>query len=910
MNIASQTIIAQKYTDIIHPSGAGITRNRVFPWSPDATEALVGDKDNPAVNYVERSTVRRETGIALPLPNGAELTTKIAEIQNEGHSEISHTLKFPVNPAKTVHDKIPSSEVIVSSHRNQLIESPNSIDPRMIAILNDESKNASEKIGLLMKEGLINFEEIEKIRQHFLAKQAKETGKPNLEEKIDKAQKFLDFKNILELENLNDLQKLSQIQEKQMFPELVNAAIEKANQEYPITEERSHPYYVMIIDELQKQYSIKNQEYETAQISKLEEKNRVITDSMLEMLKLSKLQRTLKLSSYTPEDKLEIINNEKLMPNEELAALNKEAQRMKPKEIINSLIKKAEYGTRQITSSLDDINSASKFDKSLGDAFPILTSKIIYLGDPKATDTTNISIKWNSPNLDEETKNFTKKALELFKIDHTKPEETFDHVMKLITEELNPPSAFNSVKLQERSLANKITEEAFKNGNVSEFKTAMNSLFESYRDDARNIRQFEQLFKLAVKHLTNIIINSEADQKNTIQLPQGSTKDSPEKVVSDQIKAYAAERNRISSKLQQLDTLEASEIALSTSNIVKNIYEDLDKPTQNNSKEEYDVLQLNLHKLKLIINNNPDKLMKRGLRQEVIDAQQAVNAAMERFAEKVIPNDPNLRQEFSEKLTRIQEQEWAASIKRQEEILKSSGLPEYQSNETVLEKHSHMSDLMSIIQAASPQGTSLEISINEGKKQVSSFTFSPDARNAAPARTVRIGEFNIPIPGAPGSPAGSHTDRSGNNIRVENGFVIISDKENHTKRLITPQGTDIEFYPKGTPHKPLLEEKYMASNRIGNSAIAAEPGNSALKKNLAALQRRTGVSGGLSKATTNNSTPVSSIQTKYGDVFGMDPMGFYTFETRNNGRFTAYDASPDRMKDYNFNAPRTTLFES
>ena len=76
------------------------------------------------------------------------------------------------------------------------------------------------------------------------------------------------------------------------------------------------------------------------------------------------------------------------------------------------------------------------------------------------------------------------------------------------------------------------------------------------------------------------------------------------------------------------------------------------------------------------------------------------------------------------------------------------------------------------------------------------------------------------------------------------------------------------------------------------------------------MQRRTGANAGLSKATTNNSTPVSSIQTKYGDVFGMDPMGFYTFETRNDGRFIAYDESPDRTKDYNFNAPRTTLFES
>ena len=105
-------------------------------WSKFATEALVGaGRNNPAVNYVERSTVRRETGIALPLPNGAALTTKIAEIQNEGHSEISHTLKFPVNPAKTVHDRVLSPEVIVSSHRNQLVESPNSIDPCQLPIL-------------------------------------------------------------------------------------------------------------------------------------------------------------------------------------------------------------------------------------------------------------------------------------------------------------------------------------------------------------------------------------------------------------------------------------------------------------------------------------------------------------------------------------------------------------------------------------------------------------------------------------------------------------------------------------------------------------------------------------------------------------------------------------------------------
>ena len=903
----TQTTIARKYADVIHPPNASVKRERVFSWSEDATTKLLGTEND---HSVEKSKVRRETNNELPLPNGAKLTTKVAKIDGDGHSEISHALNFPANPIETVHAKVASPGVIISSHRNQLIEDPNPISPRMIAILNDQDKNASKKIGLLMKEGLINFEEIEKIRQHFLAKQAEQTGNPNLKEKMDKAQSFLAFKNILDSTNINDAQKFSQIQEQQMFPELVNAAIAKANQEYPISEERSPGYYVMIIDELQQQYSLKSQEYETAQVAKLEEKNRVITDSMLEMLKTSKLQRTLKLSSYTPEEKLEIINNERLMPEKELTALNDEATRMTPEAAVNSLIKKAEYGTRQITSSLDGINSASIFDKPGGAAFPVLTSKIIYLGDPKAADTTSISIKWNSPNLDEETTNFTKKALELFKIDPTKPEESFDHVMKLLIEELNPPSSFNPVKLQERSRANNSTEAAFKNGNVSEFKTAMDSLFESYKDDAKNPGQFEQLFKLAEKHLTNIIINSEADRKNTIQLPEASAQDSPEKVVSDQFKAYAAGKDKISSTLQQLDTLEASEIALSTSNIVKNIYEDLDVSTKTNSKDEYDNLQLNLHKLKLIITDNPDKLMKKDLRQEVIDAQKAVNIAMEKFAEKIVPNDPTLSERFSEKLIKIQEQEWAASIKRQEEILKSSGLPEYQSNETVLEKHSHMGDLMSIIQAAYPQGTSLEISINEGKKQISSFTFSPDASIAAPARTVRIGEFNIPIPGAPGSPAGSHTDRSGNSIRIDNGFVIISDKEGHMKRLITPQGTDIEFYPEGTPHKTLLNEKYMASSRIGNDIITAEPGNRALRQNLAALQRKTGASAGLSNATTNKSTPVSSIQTKYGDVFGMEPMGYYTFEARNDGRFIAYDASPDRMKDYNFNAPKTTLFQS
>jgi hypothetical protein len=909
MGITSPATTAQKYADVIHRLDAQVTRQRVLPWSKDATTELLGTENDPRSGYVERSKVRRETGNELPLPNGAKLTTKVAKIDGDGHSEISHALNFPANPIETVHAKVASPGVIISSHRNQLIEDPNPISPRMIVILNDQDKNASEKIGLLMKEGLINFEEIEKIWQHFLAKQTKETGKPNLEEKMAKAQVFLDFKNILESTNLIDAQKFSQIQERQMFPELVNAAIQKANTKHPIESERSHPYYMSIIDELKEQYSIKSQEYETAQVAKLEEKNRVITDSMLEMLKTSKLQRTLKLSSYTPEEKLEIINNERLMPEKELTALNDEATRMTPEAAVNSLIKKAEYGTRQITSSLDGINSASIFDKPGGAAFPVLTSKIIYLGDPKAADTTSISIKWNSPNLDEETTNFTKKALELFKIDPTKPEESFDHVMKLLIEELNPPSSFNPVKLQERSRANNSTEAAFKNGNVSEFKTAMDSLFESYKDDAKNPKQFEQLFKLAEKHLTSIIINSEADKQNTFKLPEVSPKDSPEKIISDRSKAYAAEKEKISSTLQQLDTLQASEIALSTSNIVRDIYQDLDESTQATSKEEYNNLQLSLNKLKFIINDNPDKLMNKDLRQEVIDAQNAVNTAMEKFAEKVIPDDPILRERFSEKLTTIQEQEWAASIKRQEETLKSSGLPEYQSNKVILEKYGQMADLMSIIQAAYPQGTSLEISINEGKNQISSFTFSPDASMAAPARTVRIGEFKIPIPGAPGSSADSYTDKSGNNIRIENGFVVIS-KENHTKRLITPQGTDIEFYPKGTPHKTLIDEKYMASSRIGNDIITAEPGNRALRQNLAALQRRTGISAGLSKATTNNSTPVSSIQTKYGDVFGMEPMGYYTFVARNNGSFTAYDASPDRMQGYNFNAPRRTLFES
>jgi hypothetical protein len=725
---------------------------------------------------------------------------------------------------------------------------------------------------------------------------------------MDKAQRFLDFKNILESKNINDAQKLSQIQRKEMFPELVNAAIEEANKEYPIIiEENFHPYHVNIIDELKRQYPIKSKEYETAQVAKLEEKNRVITDSMLEMLKTSKLQRTLKLSSYTPEEKIEIINNEKLMPDKELAALNNEAKRMKPEEIINSLIKKAEYATRQITSSLAGINSASIFDKPSGAAFPVLTNKIIYLGDPKAPDTTSIFIKWNSPNLDEETKNFTQKALELFKIDQTKPEESFTHVMKVLVEELNPPSKADVSEYQKKIVAKEVAEGFFKEGNVSEFKTAMTNLFDLYKKEVKNPKQFEQLFKLAEKHLTNIIINSEADRKNTIQLPKVSAKDNPEKVVIEFSEAIIAEKDKISSTFQQLDTLEASEIALSTSNIVKNIYQDLDQSTQIKSNEEYNKLQSALHEIQLIIKDNPDKLMKRGLRQEVIDAQRVVNTAMEKFAEKVMPDDPTLRKEFSEKLIKIQEQEWAASIKRQQEILKSSGLPEYQSTDAVLNKNSHMDDLMSIIQAASPTGTSLEISIQKGDRQISSFAFSPDARNAAPARTVRIGEFNIPIPGAPGSPAGSHTDKSGNNIRVENGFVIISDKEHHTKRLITPQGTDIEFYPKGTPHKPLLEEKYMASNRIGNSAIAAEP-NSALKKNLAAFQRGQGGGGGLSQATTKGSTPVKSIQTPQGGVLGMEPMGSYAFEAGNNGKFIAYDASPDRKNGYNFNAPKTDVF--
>ena len=102
----------------------------------------------------------------------------------------------------------------------------------------------------------------------------------------------------------------------------------------------------------------------------------------------------------------------------------------------------------------------------------------------------------------------------------------------------------------------------------------------------------------------------------------------------------------------------------------------------------------------------------------------------------------------------------------------------------------------------------------------------------------------------------------------------------------------------------------MASNMIGHSVIAREPGNSALRQNLAALQRRTGISAGLSKATNNNSTTVSSVQTPSGDVLGMDQMGFYTFQIKKDGEFIAYDADPHRMKDYPLNAPKTTLFQS
>jgi hypothetical protein len=127
MGITSPATTPQQYADFIHRLRDEVPRPRVFPWSLDATEALVGN--GRATSYVERSVVRRETGNELPLPSGAKLTTKIAKIKDDGHSEISHTLEFPANTARTVHDKVIPPEIIVSSHRNQIIENPNPINP-------------------------------------------------------------------------------------------------------------------------------------------------------------------------------------------------------------------------------------------------------------------------------------------------------------------------------------------------------------------------------------------------------------------------------------------------------------------------------------------------------------------------------------------------------------------------------------------------------------------------------------------------------------------------------------------------------------------------------------------------------------------------------------------------------------
>jgi len=905
-SLAVDHITAQRRRDLVHE--APVERQRVLPWSREVTEILAkisGSErfDDP----LAASKVKREAGTVLPLPNGAELTTKIAQIDKAGHSEISHELKFPLKNSLSagIHDKTPEPELIISSHRNHLIENPESRNPLVVKILNDNTQSASEKIALMMKESLVDFSEIEKIRQHFLVKYSEPGLKPDIEEKARKAQEFLEFKSILDSTKLNDAQKFAQIQERAMFPELLKASQEKANQKYPNVEDRSHSYYMSIIDDLNEQYSKKRQDYETLQMAKLEQKNQKITDSIIDMLKLSKLQRTLKLSTYTPDEKLNIIRDEKLLPEKELSKIKLDLESKSVEQVIKSLMKDSEYGTRQITSSLAGINSASKLDKSPEDAFPVLTSKVLYLGDPKSQQTLNVTMKWIYPNLDEETKKLTQKALELMKVDSLKPEQSFDHVMKLLISEINPPSSFNSIKLNERETLIHNAEKAFQGADASGFKIAMNNLFDSYKGEAKNNKQFEQLFKLAENHLTSMILNRENDQKSIIQRPEISAS-SPERMMSEQFKAHAAERDKLMRKLKNLDTLEASEIALSTSNIIKDIYKELPEELQKASKAEYDNLQLSLAKLKMTINDNPDVSVKRELRQEVIDAQKTVNTAMEKFGEKILPEQPSLKAEFLEKLTSIQEKEWAASLERQQEILKASGLPEYQTNQQVLDKHAGMASLMSMIQSNSPKGTALEITIKEGQKEISKFDFSPDANQAAPSKMLRIGEFNIPIPGAPGSAEGAHTDKEGNKISVANGFVIISDRENHTKRLITPQGTDIEFHPKGTPHKVQLEEKYMASSRY----TMAEPGNRQLKANLAALQRKTGASAGLSKATTNNSTPVSSIQTKYGEVYGMEPNGYYTFEIKNNGKFIAYDADPERTKSHNFNAPKTTVFET
>ena len=110
MEISPSTVLdtmsPQKHSDVVRGHGEEVQRQRVLPWSREVSEILTRiTSERPFEDPLAASRVKREAAAVLPLPNGAQLTTKVAQIEGVANSEISHELKFPMEKVSNVHGK-------------------------------------------------------------------------------------------------------------------------------------------------------------------------------------------------------------------------------------------------------------------------------------------------------------------------------------------------------------------------------------------------------------------------------------------------------------------------------------------------------------------------------------------------------------------------------------------------------------------------------------------------------------------------------------------------------------------------------------------------------------------------------------------------------------------------------------
>lgn len=895
---------------------------RVFPWSQNAAKDLANRLKKEFIDPISSSKIIRSITNNLPLPKGGIAEIQTAQVDNRNNTEIRTTLTIPGQKTENIHSPSQNKTYRLSS-QNNLAEKPGVMNEQLASLLTSDL-DPTKKIDQAILSGLVNIQEIGKIREHFLDRYNElQKSNPSFVQNIKNSEQALRMKSIIDNTDVKPEARFNQIQAEQLLPGIVNQIVYSANQDFPEKTERIKPgYFMVILDQLNQKISKTIQEVQEKLPEREANKLFEINTAIVDMLKSSEIQRTLKLNSHSPEEKISIIKDKELIPKTELDQILLKAKGSS-EEAIKLLKKDAQYHTRQITKEEDAHRVISTYEKRDGLLEPFVLTKTIYLGDPKANDTASINMRWHIPNASEKIQKTTQNALSIIK---GKDFETSINALEALVPPVKSENlTFQAIQEGERIKKIKVeAQNSFSNKDTVKLKEKLKELFEIYKKRSNEPEELEKMFNLAFKHLETILTTFESDKSNVINKPETLAEEDPSSQLSQTFKDQSAAKNKMELELQNLETMVESAGAFSTVNVMNNLFSELTPDVQEKSKTRFEKVNNALEDLsRTAMNLAALKTKETNFAEieemnKVLDSkQEMINQEIDTLAEIIAPNEES-RLKLSELLKKLEEKEISRTEEEQEKLLKESTLPEHQTNEEILKKYGNFAELAMTLgteEMKEKLGAQLIIDVKEGDKVIKSdLKYLTDTAKVSNVQEVIINEYRIPIPGANGTENFIHTDNKGNRIEVENGFVNIRDNKNTLRRKITPLGVDMHFHPEGTKHKPVLGDyKYKSSVRAGYGKYAMqEPGNRKMRENTARLYRDRGIP---MKADTNENRnrahpPVETIETKFGEVFHLDPFAYYNFQAKNDGSLVAYEDDPNKIKDHNFKAPKVLLYRS